>query len=198
MKYTMLATALALALGGGIAAADDPPADNPPADTTQGSTTTTTTGTAGATAGATAGNTGASVSAGTTGTSTTATSADQEAKAIPSSDLLFDTNSSVLKPEASAKLHALATWAKCTPKGALILEGNADPRGTQNYNMKLAADRASVVRQKLIDMGVPSDRIVITVYGKNGERKPTFAERRRVTVRAAARPLQPADVTAQR
>lgn len=189
MKYTMLATALALALGSGIAAADDDP---PPSDTTSdynapgqsqhmtGQKTQTTTTT-------------------TTSQTTTGHEADEaQAKTIPSSDLLFDFNKSTLKPDARAKLQALATWAKCNPKGALILEGNADPRGTQDYNMKLAADRASVVRQKLIDMGVPSDRIVITVYGENGVKKPTFAEDRRVTVRAVASPLQPADVTAQR
>lgn len=144
-KYSMLAVALSLALGGGAALADQ-----------------------------------------------------TQAKDIPSADLLFETNSAVLNASARTQLKALANWARCHEKGSLVLEGHADPRGTQDHNMKLAAERAAIVRQKLLEMGVPSDRIVVTVYGENGANRPTFAEERRVTVRAATRPVQPADITASR
>jgi outer membrane protein OmpA-like peptidoglycan-associated protein len=182
MKYRTLATVLSLALGGGIAYADNNAAGyQAPQQQQQTSDTTTTTTT-------------------TTDTSTekVTVTATTDASQIPSVDLLFETSSAVLTADAHAKLEQLAQWGKCTPKGALILEGHADPRGTQNYNLKLSAERAAMVRKKLIAMGVPSDRVVLTIYGKNGPRRASFAEDRRVTVRAGTRPLQPTEITAQK
>jgi outer membrane protein OmpA-like peptidoglycan-associated protein len=113
-------------------------------------------------------------------------------------DLLFDTNSSQLQGDAHAQLLEAATWAKCNPNGAVILEGHADPRGTQQHNLTLSGERAAAVRQKLIKMGVPSERIVIAVYGENGPRRATYREDRRVTVRAATTPISPDAITASR
>jgi len=122
----------------------------------------------------------------------------EQAKDVQSVDLLFQFDSSQLEAGAHAELVRLAQWAKCNPDGAVILEGHADPRGTQAYNMKLSAERAAQVREKLIKMGVPSERIVVTIYGENGPRRATFAEDRRVTVRASTKPIPAADITAQK
>jgi outer membrane protein OmpA-like peptidoglycan-associated protein len=121
-----------------------------------------------------------------------------DAKDIPAVDLLFDTDSSTPSSDSRTELERVATWAKCTPKGVVILEGHADARGTQSHNMKLSGERATAVRAKLIAMGVPSDRIVLTIYGENGPRRGSLADDRRVTVRAAARPLQPDDLVSQK
>ena len=122
----------------------------------------------------------------------------EQAKDVQSVDLLFQTDSSQLQMGAHAELVRLAQWARCNPDGAVILEGHADPRGTQNYNLKLSAERAAAVREKLIKMGVPSERIVVTIYGENGPRRATYAEDRRVTVRASTRPVPAGDITAQK
>jgi peptidoglycan-associated lipoprotein len=109
-----------------------------------------------------------------TDTSTTNKSTDHktaEVNTVQSMDVLFDTDSSQLKADADAKLRPLADWAACNTKGALILEGHADPRGAQAYNLELSAKRAAAVRQKLVSMGVRSDRIVISVYGENGPKR---------------------------
>ena len=113
-------------------------------------------------------------------------------------DLLFAVNSYGLPSESRAKLEAVATWAKCNPQGAVILEGHADTRGTKEYNMTLSAERAGAVRERLIRLGVPRERIVVTVYGENGPRRGTLELDRRVTVRAAAKPIPKDDITAQR
>ncbi len=128
----------------------------------------------------------------------TAATGEKDASEIAPVDLLFDFDSAALTPSARADLETVAVFAKCQNKGAIILEGHADPRGTQAYNMELSGARAAAVRQKLIQMGVPSDRIVVTLYGKNGPNRGSFAEDRRVTVRAAESPVQPSEVTAQR
>lgn len=108
-------------------------------------------------------------------------------------DLLFETDSAELTESAKSDLWRLAQWGRCNPHAAIILEGHADPRGTQNYNLKLSAERAAKVRAKLLSMGVPSDRIVMTVYGENGPRKPSFRQDRRVTARAVTRPIPAED-----
>jgi len=113
-------------------------------------------------------------------------------------DLLFAVNSYGLPSESREKLEAVATWAKCNPRGAVILEGHADIRGTKEYNMTLSAERAGAVRERLIRLGVPRERIVVTVYGENGPRRGTLELDRRVTVRAAAKPIPKDDITAQR
>jgi outer membrane protein OmpA-like peptidoglycan-associated protein len=190
MKYVILATALSLA-GPGVASAMTGPAGQDPADSETP---------APASASETSNQPAASNETATSNQMSNQAAADAEvrAKRIESVDLLFDTSSSDLKADARQELVTLARWAKCNEKGALILEGHADPRGTQNYNMKLSAQRAAVVRQKLIAMGVPQDRIVVTVYGKNGPSRGSLAEDRRVTVRATATPVQAKDIVATR
>ena len=117
---------------------------------------------------------------------------------LPNVDLLFDTDSSQLPSDARADLKPLAKWAKCSNNGALVLEGHADQRGTQQHNVVLSAERAGAVREKLIAMGVPSDHIIITVYGKNGPSRGSLAQDRRVTIRATDRPVQAQDIAAMR
>jgi outer membrane protein OmpA-like peptidoglycan-associated protein len=129
---------------------------------------------------------------------TTETFTDQNGKTVASTDLLFDTAKSDLKAGADAQLQPIADWAKCNTKGAVIIEGHADPRGTADYNAKLSARRAAVVRERLVALGVPSARIVIGVWGKTGPRRATFAEDRRATVRPAMTPVEATELTAQR
>jgi outer membrane protein OmpA-like peptidoglycan-associated protein len=107
-------------------------------------------------------------------------------------DLYFDTNSaSVEDGEASEKLKAIAEWARCHPKQAVILEGFADPRGTQKYNVGLSARRAVAVRSKLIEMGVRPTQLVIAVYGEaEAKEGQPFAKDRRVTASIVVEPLE--------
>jgi len=130
-------------------------------------------------------------------TKTTKTTTTTDINKAESTDLLFDTASADLKAGADAKLKELADWANCNPKGALILEGHADPRGTQAFNMELSAKRAATVREKLVGMGVRSDRIVISVYGENGPSMGSLQADRRVTVRPAETPVEAAEIIPQ-
>lgn len=109
-------------------------------------------------------------------------------------DLFFATDSADLNEGATQDLQQLADWAKCDSRNAIILEGHADPRGTQDHNVELSGRRAASVRQKLIDMGVPSYRIVVAVYGENGVARDSFAEDRRVTAKAEQTPIEPSDL----
>ena len=96
-------------------------------------------------------------------------------------DVFFDTDSAQLTYANDTELKKLAAWAKCKTSNVIRLEGHADPRGTIEHNTKLSADRAKAVTDKLIELGAPKDRIVLTVYGELGQKRGTFAEERRVT-----------------
>ena len=195
MRYSMLATALSLALGSGTALASytpDPQDSEDPMDNAAQPAH------AGSTNPQKAGDNQKADTNQKTGSSNQQADAADRANNISSVDLLFDTASADLENGARSDLLTVARWAKCNEKGAVIIEGHADPRGTQAYNMQLSGERAAAVRAKLIEMGVPSERIVVTLYGENGPRRDTFADDRRVTVRATAVPVQPADITASR
>lgn len=110
-------------------------------------------------------------------------------------DVFFKTDSAQLNTDADANLQQLASWARCNPTASIVLEGHADPTGSQPYNVKLSGQRAAVVRQRLIQLGVPSDHIVVVVYGKNGATGQTYAQRRRVTVRPMQRPIGATDLS---
>jgi peptidoglycan-associated lipoprotein len=95
-------------------------------------------------------------------------------------DVFFDTDSAEPKDASTADLQALADWAKCKKTHIIKLDGHADKRGSVEYNAELAEARAKAVSDKLVELGAPRDRIVITVYGKVGEQRDTLAENRRV------------------
>jgi outer membrane protein OmpA-like peptidoglycan-associated protein len=120
---------------------------------------------------------------------------DQTSTRAENVDLFFATDSAGLDEDASSDLEKLADWAKCDSRNAVILEGYADPTGSKAHNLTLSGERAAAVRQRLIDMGVPSERIVVTIYGELGERRDSYTEDRRVTARATATPITPDDLS---
>ena len=109
------------------------------------------------------------------------------------SEIFFDTDSADLDTaENETGLQDLANWAKCKSTHIIKLDGHADKRGSVEYNAKLAEQRADAVRDKLVDLGAPPDRIVVTVYGKVGEQRGSLAENRRVEAVAEKQPAMTA------
>lgn len=78
----------------------------------------------------------------------------------------FDLNMYQIRPEAFARLDAQAQWLQRYPQVTIRVEGNADERGTREYNLALAARRAESVRNYLVDRGIPAGRIDTISYGK--------------------------------
>ena len=48
----------------------------------------------------------------------------------------------------------------------LLIEGHTDTRGMDDFNVKLSVKRVQKIRQLMLDMGVPDDRISIVGYGE--------------------------------
>ena len=65
------------------------------------------------------------------------------------------------------------------------LEGHADERGTEEYNLQLSNRRAASVRKYLADLGVGAGQLDTVGYGKNrpvseGHDEAAWAANRRV------------------
>lgn len=103
----------------------------------------------------------------------------------------FDYNMYNVLDADKATLQRQAAWLGRYPAIKVTVEGNADERGTREYNLALGARRANAVKEYLVSLGVSSARIDTVSYGKE---KPICAEstescwaqnRRGVTVIAA-------------
>ncbi|HYC97354.1 peptidoglycan-associated lipoprotein Pal [Brevundimonas sp.] len=78
----------------------------------------------------------------------------------------FDLDSYEIRPDAFPRMDAQAAWLQRYPSVTVRIEGNADERGTREYNLALGARRAESVRSYLVQRGVSAARIDTISYGK--------------------------------
>jgi peptidoglycan-associated lipoprotein len=81
-------------------------------------------------------------------------------------DVHFDFDRSTLRPEARRILDGNARWLLEHPGTLVLIEGHADERGTNEYNLSLGETRARVTRDHLVAKGVVASRITILSYGE--------------------------------
>lgn len=82
-------------------------------------------------------------------------------------DVFFQFDSWTLTAEAKESLERDLGWLKSAPSSLLVIEGHADQRGTQAYNMVLGKKRAMAIRDYLSELGVDPSRLSIISYGKD-------------------------------
>ncbi|HEX5581296.1 MAG TPA: OmpA family protein [Gemmatimonadaceae bacterium] len=85
------------------------------------------------------------------------------------SGLLYDFDSSDLKPEARTNLQNLARSLDRYPNTNLLIAGHTDSVGTDSYNQTLSERRARAAAAYLVSQGVASSRIRTVGMG---EREP--------------------------
>jgi peptidoglycan-associated lipoprotein len=78
----------------------------------------------------------------------------------------FDTDHSDIRGDAQGILSAQAAWLVRYPAVKIRIEGNADERGTREYNFALGGRRAQAVSDFLTSKGVLPSRISTISYGK--------------------------------
>jgi outer membrane protein OmpA-like peptidoglycan-associated protein len=67
---------------------------------------------------------------------------------------------------------------------SVLIEGHTDDRGADSYNMQLSIKRVQKIRQLMIDMGVPDERISVVGYGEEQKKNTnTTAEGRQLNRR---------------
>ncbi len=80
--------------------------------------------------------------------------------------VFFDTDAYTIRPDAADILSKQADWLARYPSVRVRVEGNADERGTREYNFALGARRSNSVRDFLVAHGVDGGRITTVSYGK--------------------------------
>ena len=85
-------------------------------------------------------------------------------------DVYFQYDEATLSDETRDHLSRNADLLKGAPQLVLIIEGHADERGTNEYNLALGERRAQAVQQYLSSYGVDIGRITVLSYG---EEKPS-------------------------
>lgn len=80
----------------------------------------------------------------------------------------FEFDSEVLTADGREALDSFAQgWRSRGRGGALLIEGHADERGTEEYNLVLGQKRASAVRRYLTTLGLPGEAVRTVSYGEN-------------------------------
>jgi peptidoglycan-associated lipoprotein len=85
-------------------------------------------------------------------------------------DALFDYDSSTIREDARAVLSRNSDVLKSLfaeyPNATIVVEGHCDERGSAEYNLGLGDRRATAVKEFLVQLGVPADRLKPVSYGK--------------------------------
>ena len=82
-----------------------------------------------------------------------------------SPDVYFDYDESTLSEDTRDKLSRNADLLKSS-QFSVTIEGHADARGTNEYNLALGERRANAVRDYLSSLGVSGDRLRTLSYGE--------------------------------
>ena len=87
--------------------------------------------------------------------------------------IYFGFDRSDLSEQAKASLNSILNALRAQQDMRVRIEGHADERGSDEYNMALGQRRAAAARRFLTDGGVNNERIRIVSYG---EERPTCTE----------------------
>lgn len=98
---------------------------------------------------------------------------DQLNSEKPLGDVFFSLDGSDLNEESRGALQRDVEWLKKWTTTKVMIEGHADSRGTNEYNLALGERRADAVRDYLTSLGVPADRMTIV---SKGEEQPFCSE----------------------
>jgi outer membrane protein OmpA-like peptidoglycan-associated protein len=133
---------------------------------------------------------------GTVGAEESVAEIPEPARQVYFPDVNFNFNSHKLTDLGEGRVRQIAELLNKEPGIKIVLEGHADYIGTDTYNEKLGMNRAEAVRQRLVALGVSSERLASVTFGKS---KPVLAEQenwaravnRRVSVQPGGEPSAP-------
>ncbi|MBA8888348.1 peptidoglycan-associated lipoprotein [Dokdonella fugitiva] len=78
----------------------------------------------------------------------------------------FDLDKTEIKPEFQAQVACHAEYLRQFPEARVTLEGNADERGSREYNLGLGERRGNAVQGALSAAGASSSQLNVTSYGE--------------------------------
>ena len=98
------------------------------------------------------------------------------------SEVLFDFDSSTLKPGAYSEMDRVAGILNKYPQTTIRIEGYTDQTGSEAYNQALSERRATAVKNALVQRGVDPARIQTVGYGESQPISSSAAMNRRVNI----------------
>ena len=99
----------------------------------------------------------------------------------------FDLDQDSVKPEFAAILACHAKYLQDRPSSRITLEGNADERGTREYNLGLGERRGNAVSSALQGNGGSASQLTVVSYGEErpvntDSNESAWAQNRRVEI----------------
>ena len=91
----------------------------------------------------------------------------EDRSALAAYTVHFAYDSSVIRKSEQANLQSVAQALAADPNTKLLVEGNCDERGTEEYNRSLGERRALAAREALAKQGVDPMRIRTESFGKD-------------------------------
>lgn len=108
----------------------------------------------------------------------------EAARATLTERVFFDYDESEIREDAANALRQKVEILRASPQVQLRVEGHADERGTEEYNIALGNRRAEAVRQFLTGFGLSANRFEIVSFGEGralqqGSNEAAWARNRR-------------------
>jgi peptidoglycan-associated lipoprotein len=108
----------------------------------------------------------------------------QDRAALAANTVHFKFDSATILSSEEANVSAVAAALTSDPNVKLLIEGNCDERGTEEYNRALGERRALALREALAKAGIDPARIRTISYGKDkpadpGHDETAYAKNRR-------------------
>jgi peptidoglycan-associated lipoprotein len=96
----------------------------------------------------------------------------------------FDFDSSDIRQDQVTRIEANADFLKENGDTVIRIEGNTDPRGTNEYNMALGERRALGAKKYLVNLGISDSRLSTISFGEerllmHGHDELSWAQNRR-------------------
>lgn len=98
--------------------------------------------------------------------------------------IYFDYDQSKIKSDQIPSMEHNGGYLKNNPSSHVLIEGNTDNRGTNEYNLALGERRAMSAKSYLMEFGIEENRIRTVSYGEerplfDGQSEDDFAHNRR-------------------
>jgi peptidoglycan-associated lipoprotein len=102
----------------------------------------------------------------------------------PLVDVSFDYDMSIIRDDQRAALQKNADYLRRWTSVRVTIEGHADARGTNEYNLALGERRGNAVKSYLIGLGIAAERMMVISKGEESplcteETEACFARNRR-------------------
>ena len=92
------------------------------------------------------------------------------------SPVYFDYDSAAISSSMHDRMETNAAWLRNNPQAHVVIEGNTDVRGTNEYNLALGERRAQAAKRGLVKLGIDGGRIRTLSLGKERPLFPGLSE----------------------